>query len=452
MSHKQRYTKPDPTPVQTCIESLTHEGRGVAHIDGKTVFIDDALAGERVEFIYTRKKRDFDEARLHRIITASEHRVEPACAHFGICGGCRLQHLDSGEQIKVKENVLLDNLRRVGKVEAKTLLPPLSGNQWGYRRKARLGVRYVHKKERVLVGFRERGSSYLAELDSCKVLHPSVGEKLLLLGNIIRKLSIYRQIPQIEVAVADNSAALIFRNLKELTQEDKNILIEFGETHNFQIYLQPKGPDTVSLLSSELESKQVQSGLYYKLQDQDLKIHFEPADFTQVNHDINIKMVKRTLELLQLNKSDTLLELFCGLGNFTLPMAQQAKKIVAVEGDAGLIQRAQENAMANGIDNIEYHVANLMENLDTMPWLKKDTYSKVLLDPPRSGAKEVLPYIAATAVERIVYVSCHPGTLARDAGELVHKYGYNLHAAGVMDMFPHTAHVESIALFEKSHI
>ncbi len=446
---RRRSKKPDPTPVQATIESLTHEGRGVARIEGKTVFIDDALAGEVVEFIYTRKKRDFDEGRLHRIITPSKHRVEPGCAHFGICGGCRLQHLDAIEQLRVKESVLLDNLKRVGKVEAETVLAPLSGGSWGYRRKARLGVRYVHKKERVLVGFRERGSSFLAELDSCRVLHPSVGEKLLLLGEVIRKLSIYRQIAQIEVAVADNAAALIFRNLEELAEEDRNTLIEFGRDHNFQIYLQPKGPDTVALLSSEANPEQEQAGLYYELQDYGLKLQFEPADFTQVNHDINTKMVKRALELLQLDKDDTVLELFCGLGNFTLPMARQAKQIVAVEGDAGLIQRARENALANGIDNVEYHVANLMENLDNMPWLKKDAYNKVLLDPPRSGAREVLPYIAASGARRIVYVSCHPGTLARDAGELVHEYGYHLHAAGVMDMFPHTAHVESIALFEK---
>ncbi len=449
MSRQQRYKKPDPTPVQATIESLTHEGKGVARVDGKTVFVDDALAGEVVEFVYTRQKRDFDEGRLHRIIRSSEQRVEPACAHFGICGGCRLQHLDTNEQLRVKQNVLLDNLRRVGKVEAETILLPLSGSQWGYRRKARLGVRYVHKKKRVLVGFRERGSSFLAELDSCKILHPSVGEKLTSLGEVIRTLSIYRQIPQIEVAVADNTAGLIFRHLEALTEADKNILSEFGKTHNFQIYLQPKGPDTISLLSSESETEQDKRGLYYELCDQQLKIHFEPADFTQVNHDINTKMLKRTLELLQLDKNDILLELFCGLGNFTLPMAQQAKQIIAVEGDAGLILRARENAIANGIDNVEYHVANLMENLDNLPWLKKGTYNKVLLDPPRSGAKEALPYIAATGAARIVYVSCHPGTLARDAGELVHEYGYRLRAAGVMDMFPHTAHVESIALFEK---
>ncbi len=444
---RRRNKKPDPTPVEATIESLTHEGRGVARIEGKTVFIDDALAGETVEFIYTRKKRDFDEARLHRLIMPSEHRVEPACAHFGVCGGCRLQHLDAAEQLRLKENVLLDNLKRVGRVEAETILPPLSGGKWGYRRKARLGVRYVHKKERVLVGFRERGSSFLAELDSCKVLHPSVGEKLIQLGDVIRQLSIYRQVAQIEVAVADNHAALIFRNLEPLTDEDKKILSEFGKAHHFQIYLQPKGPDTISLLSPEAE--QDQAGLYYELNDYDLKVHFEPADFTQVNYDINPEMVKLALSLLQLDKNDTVLELFCGLGNFTLPMAQQAKQIVGVEGDAGLIQRARDNARANGIDNVEYHVANLMENLDNMPWLKKDLYSKVLLDPPRSGAKEALPYIAATGAQRIVYVSCHPGTLARDAGILVNEYGYDLRAAGVMDMFPHTAHVESIALFEK---
>jgi len=444
---RRRSKKPDPTPVQATIESLTHEGKGVVHIDGKTVFVDDALAGETVEFIYTRKKRDFDEARLHKIITPSAHRVEPACQHFGVCGGCRLQHLDAAEQLRVKENVLLDNLKRVGKVEAENVLPPLSGSNWGYRRKARLGVRYVHKKERVLVGFRERGSSYLAELDSCKVMHPAVGEKLVELGEVIRQLSVYKQIPQIEVAIADNSTALIFRNLEPLSDEDKIILSEFGQLNNFQIYLQPKGPNTVALLSPE--SEQNQTGLYYELSDYDLKVQFEPADFTQVNHDINPKMVGRALELLQLDKDDTVLELFCGLGNFTLPMARQAKKIVGVEGDAGLIERAHDNAKANGIGNVEYHVANLMDNLDGMPWLKKDTYNKILLDPPRSGAKEVLPYIAAMGAKRIVYVSCHPGTLARDAGELVNEYGYHLRAAGVMDMFPHTAHVESIALFEK---
>ncbi len=446
MSHR-RSKKPDSTPVQATIESLTHEGKGVTHIDGKTVFVDDALADETVEFIYTRKKRDFDEARLHKIITASAHRVEPGCEHFGICGGCRLQHLDASEQLKVKENVLLDNLKRVGKVEAEKILSPLSGSNWGYRRKARLGVRYVHKKQRVLVGFRERGSSFLAELNSCKVLHPSVGEKLIELGEVIRRLSIYKQIPQIEVAIADNSAALIFRNLEPLSDEDKKILSEFGQLNNFQIYLQPKGPDTVALLSPD--SEQNQAGLYYQLSDYDLKVQFEPADFTQVNHDINPKMVNLALELLQLDKDDTVLELFCGLGNFTLPMARQAKQIIGVEGDAGLIKRARDNAIANGINNVEYHVANLMENLDGMPWLKKEIYSKVLLDPPRSGAKEVLPYIAATGAKRIVYVSCHPGTLARDAGELVNEHGYHLRAAGVMDMFPHTAHVESIALFEK---
>lgn len=444
---RKRSKKPDPTPVQATIESLTHEGKGVAHIEGKTVFVDDALAGETVEFIYTRKKRDFDEARLHKIITPSPHRVEPACAHFGVCGGCRLQHLDAAEQLKAKQSVLLDNLERVGKVEAETILPPLSGSNWGYRRKARLGVRYVHKKGRVLVGFRERGSSFLAELDSCKVLHPAVGEKLTALGEVIRKLSVYKQIPQIEVAVADNSTALIFRNLEPFSDEDKSKLSKFGQDHNFQIYLQPKGPDTVALLSPE--SAQNQAGLYYKLSDYDLKIQFKPSDFTQVNHDINPKMVSLALELLQLNKEDTVLELFCGLGNFTLPMARQAKQIVGVEGDVGLIERARDNAKANDIDNVEYHVANLMENMDDMPWLKKDHYSKILLDPPRSGAKEALPYIAAIGAARIVYVSCHPGTLARDAGALVNEYGYRLRAAGVMDMFPHTAHVESIALFEK---
>ncbi len=442
----RRRKRPDPEPVQADIDALSHDGRGVARVEGKTVFIDDALPGERVEFIRTRRKRDFDEGRLHRILTPSPRRVEPICAHFGTCGGCRLQHLDPAEQIRQKQGILLDNLERVGKVQPQTVLPALTGDTRGYRRKARLGVRYVHKKGRVLVGFRERGSSFLADLQSCPVLHPAVGEKLTLLGELIGGLGNCRQIPQIEVAVADNATALIFRHLEQLDADDQNRLREFGQRHDLRICLQPGGPETVHLLYPDEAEP-----LYYTLPDSAVRVHFEPADFTQVNHSINPKMVAQALTLLQAEAADTVLELFCGLGNFTLPLARRARQVVAVEGDAGLVRRARENAVANGIANVEYHVANLMEDPAGAPWLKGRDYQRVLLDPPRSGAREVLPAIAATGARRIVYVSCHPGTLARDAGILVHEHGYELLAAGVMDMFPHTAHVESIALFEKPH-
>ena len=441
MSRRKKKLPVEPQPAT--VESVTHDGRGVARVGDTTVFVDGALPQEEVLFRYTRVRSNFDEGTVLEVLKASPHRVTPACEFFAVCGGCSLQHLEPAEQIRIKQTMLLENLNRIGKVEAEEILPPLTGPIWGYRQKARLGVRYVHKKQRVLVGFREKHSAFLADMHSCKILNPLIGERLDELSTTIRQLSCYKQIAQIEVAIGEEGAALIFRHLVELTDEDKQTLTSLGQRHEFQIYLQPKGPDSVTLLWPDTAS------LSYRIPGFDVTLAFRPNDFTQVNTAINQAMVTRALELLDSQPTDQVLELFCGLGNFSLPLASQVKQVVAVEGDAALIERAHENASRNGIDNVEYHVANLMEDVAGLPWVRNRSYDKVLLDPPRSGALEVLPVIADLRPGRIVYVSCNPATLARDAGILVNDYGYNLDKTGVMDMFPHTAHVESIALFIK---
>lgn len=424
------------------IESLSHDGRGVAHIDGKAIFVDGALPGEEVGFVYTSQRRKFDEGRAVEIKKASPDRVEPKCEHFGVCGGCSLQHMSPEAQIKSKQQVMLDNLERIGKVTPQNILPPLTDNPWGYRRRARLGVKHVFKKGKVLVGFREKRAPYVAELNSCQVLHPSVGEKITDLANLIEGLSIHDKIPQIEVAVGDDKTGLVFRNLEPVTEEDKTKLSTFGKENNFIIYLQPAGPDSIVLLYPE------QAELGYQLPEYNVNYTFEPNDFVQVNANLNRKMVNHALQLLQPEQGDEILDLFCGLGNFTLPIARKAKYVEGVEGDKQLVERANANAKANNIDNAEFHYADLTQDLDTMPWLKRK-WDKILIDPPRTGALEVIEHLPNTKPKRIVYVSCNPATLARDADELVNKHGYKLVSVGVMDMFPHTAHVEAIALFEK---
>jgi 23S rRNA (uracil1939-C5)-methyltransferase len=362
--------------------------------------------------------------------------------HYGVCGGCSLQHLAPEAQIRARQQVLLDNLQRIGNVTPETVLEPMTAPVWGYRSKARLGVKYVGKKGRVLVGFREKRAALLADLSRCVVLHPSVGEHLPELSTLIGQLAARERIPQIEVAVAGEVTALVFRHLDPLSEPDRIRLQEFAGVHGFHVYLQPAGPDSIQPLSP------LDSVLAYQLPEQGVAIRFLPGDFTQVNQDINRQMIARVLELLALDQADTVLDLFCGLGNFTLPMARLAGQVVGVEGEAGLVARARDNAALNGLHNVRFHVANLFEDQRNAAWAG-GACSKVLLDPPRSGAAEVLPVLGNIRPERMVYVSCHPGTLARDAGTLVHEFGYRLRAAGVMDMFPHTAHVESIALFER---
>lgn len=444
MSRRRRKPKLPNYPVRVLVESMTHDGRGVAHVEGKAVFIDGALPGEELSFLYTGKSRKHDEGKLCELFQASAQRVEPKCAHFDICGGCSLQHQHPAAQIKTKQQTLLDNLERIGKVTPERVLDALTGPVWGYRHKARLGVKYVRKKGRVLVGFREKRKPFLADIRRCEVLHPSVGERLEELARMIQGMQARERIAQIEVAVGEQATVLVFRNLDPLSESDTQILKDYAAQTGLHIWLQPGGPDTVAPLWPE------DSQLSYHLQDHDIEMQFQPTDFTQVNVDINRAMIRQALALLEPGNDDRVLDLFCGLGNFTLPLARHAAHVTGVEGDIGLVQRARENAARNRIDNVEYHAVDLTQDPAGQHWMQQK-YDRVLLDPPRSGAQEMIPHIAALGAERIVYVSCHPGSLARDAGLLVNEQGYRLVAAGVMDMFPHTAHVESMALFEKPH-
>lgn len=427
--------------VEARIQSLSHDGRGLARVEGKAVFIHGALPGERVRFRYTRCSRRHDEGVVVEVLEPSPQRVEPRCPHFGVCGGCSLQHLAPAAQVEAKQQTLLDNLRHLGGVEPETVLAPITGPVWRYRRKARLGVKYVAKKGRVLVGFRERASGFIAELERCEVLIPEVGGRLGELAGLIETLEAKSAIAQIEVAGGENGTVLVFRNLQPLSEADRGRLIAYAQASGLCVALQPGGPETVTPLWP------AQQGLYYTHPQAQVRVDFSALDFTQVNAEVNRAMVQRAMELLQPGPTDEILDLFCGLGNFTLPLARRAARVIGVEGDAAMVARARENARRNGIDNTEYYAADLdAETLHTEPWLNR-RYARVLLDPPRSGARALMPHMARLGAERIVYVSCHPGTLARDAGELVRGQGYRLAAAGVMDMFPHTAHVESIALF-----
>lgn len=443
MSRRRRKSaKLQADPVVTHIESLSHEGRGIAHVDDKVVFIDGALQAEEVSFQYVATHRNYDEGKVIEVLKASIDRVLPKCQYYGLCGGCSLQHMQTGQQIHMKQDVLLDQLLRTGKLEPQQVLEPLVADYWGYRTKARLGVKFVNKKDKVLVGFREKHSSYLADMDRCEVLDPRVGHKLTILADCIQSMRAYTKIAQIEVAISTEIVALIFRHLVPLETDDQQKLIELAKAENFHIYLQSAGPDSISLLYPQ------KSLLSYTLPDFDLSLQFSPSDFTQINMGINQKMVKQALDLLELDEKDRVLDLFCGLGNFSLPLATQAQTVVGVEGNASLIERARDNAKLNKLDNVTFHVQDLSKDLTDVEWLKQG-FNKVLIDPARPGAFDLMETLAWMKPERIVYVSCNPATLARDAGELVNRFGYVLASAGVMDMFPHTKHVESMALFIK---
>lgn len=430
-------------PVFARVESLAHDGRGVARLEGKTVFIEGALPGEEVLFKYVTRRRNFDEGELEQVQVPSPLRVEPRCPHAAVCGGCTLQHMEGTAQILSKQKILLDALEHIGGVTPETVLPPLTGPLWAYRRRARLGAKFVIKKNAMLVGFREKRSNLLAELSRCEVLHPAVGAKIEALRMMLRQLDAFNRIPQIEVAVADNATALVFRNLVSLGETDKALLAAFGQEHGFHIYLQPGGIDSVSLLWP------AQAELVYRMPAFGLEMAFRPNDFIQVNGEMNLRMVDRALEWLAPASHSRVLDLFCGLGNFTLPIARRAGAVVGVEGDLRLVRAAQENARRNGIDNVAFHAADLAADCGDTVWARGQEYDLVLLDPPRAGAAGLIPLLPRFKAARIVYVSCDPGTLARDAGELGGRYGYQLRAAGVMDMFPHTTHVESIAVFER---
>lgn len=427
---------------EAAIEGLSHDGRGVARIAGKTVFVADALPGERVRARLVRRHRDFDEAETLEVITASTDRVVPRCPHFGTCGGCVLQHLAPAAQIAAKQNVLAQNFARIGHVEPARWLAPLTADVWGYRRRARLSVKHVAKKGKTLVGFRERDPRFVADLAHCDVLDPALGDRLDALGALLNSMQGAAAIPQIEFSAGDAARVLVFRHLLPLPEGDLAKLAAFGNTHGFTILLQPGGADSVHALQPGVVD------LYYALPAYGLKLAFTPLDFVQVNASLNQKMIAHALELLRPEPADRVLDLFCGLGNFSLPLARHAGRVCGVEGDTGLVERARANAAANRIDNAEFHAGDLAGEVRGSAWVRA-AWDLMLLDPPRSGAETLLQQLPGKSVRRVVYVSCHPASLARDAGTLVRAHGFRLAAAGVMDMFPHTAHVESITLFER---
>lgn len=423
------------------IESLAHDGRGVARADGKAVFVAGALPGERVRARPVKRHRRFDEAVATEVLEPAPGRVAPRCPHFGVCGGCAMQHLDEARQLETKRLHVEEQLARIGRVAPAEWLPPLGGAAWAYRRRARLGVKWVPKKGRVLVGFRERATPYIAEIDSCVVLAEPVGGLIAALASLVERLSIRERLPQIEVAVGEHATALVLRVLDPPTASDLAQLRAFASGRGVEFYLQPGGYDTVAPLDPPA------TPLSYTLPEFEVELRFEPTDFIQVNAGLNRRAVALAVRLLDPRPDETVLDLFCGLGNFTLPLARRAARVVGVEGEAGLVARARANAERNGIANAEFHAADLAQDLAGAPWAQGG-FRRVLLDPPRAGAAAALPLVAGLRPARIVYVSCHPASLARDAGELVHVHGFRLAAAGVMDMFPQTAHVESIAVFE----
>lgn len=444
---RRRHKKLPSEPVRASITAMAHDGRGISHIEGKVIFIARALPGEEVMFRYTRKHGKFDEGDMVEVLTPSPQRIAPRCPHFGVCGGCSLQHLSPEDQIRAKQDRLLENLQHLGKVTPGEILPPLTAAPWGYRRKARLGVKFMRREAVVRVGFREKHSAFLTDAKQCDVLHEAIGSRLGQFGELVNQLSVRDKIPQIEVAVGDQQVALVFRHLEPLSDKDEQLLRAYGEHEKLGIFVQPKGPTTIKRLWPAVSEDQPDDFvLSYALPAYDVTLQFLPTDFTQVNAELNLQMIDRAVELLELTPQDRVLDLFCGLGNFSLPMARRAGRVVGVEGEQSLVERARENAQRNRIQNVEFHMADLNGNLAAEPWYGEG-FNKLLLDPPRSGAPVVVEKLLKPLPQRIVYVSCDPATLARDAGVLVNQHGYTLVSAGVMDMFPHTAHVESIALF-----
>ncbi len=428
-------------PLEVEIESLSHEGRGIARVDGKTVFVFGALPGERVRARVRRRARNYDEADTVEVLEASPDRITPRCPAFGVCGGCSLQHLDAEHQVAVKQRSLLAQMAHAG-IEVEEVLPPLHASAWSYRDKARLGVKYVAKKGRVLVGFRERHSSFIADIEHCDVLPPRVGERLDALAALIGGLDARARIPQIEVAADRDHVQLVFRHLDPLSSVDLERLAGFGREHGFWIQLQPGGPETVANLYPDAQT------LYLEpLADGSIRIPFGALDFVQVNRAINELMVAQALRLLDPAPGERILDLFCGLGNFTLPLACACASVCGVEGDVAMVERARDAARLNGIDNTEYYRADLSRPDPDSPWMRQ-TWDKLLLDPPRSGAREIAGEIDRFDARRIVYVSCQPSSLVRDAA-IIRDRGYRLTQLGIMDMFPQTAHVESMAVFSR---
>jgi 23S rRNA (uracil1939-C5)-methyltransferase len=431
--------KNDGPAATATIVDLTHDGVGVADVDGRRLFVADALPGERVEIVLRKRRRKLQEADLVRVLEASPARVQPECKYFGRCGGCALQHLEHWSQVELKQRVVAEALKRIGGVEPREWLPPVVSEPWHYRRRARLGVKYVAGKNRVLVGFRERAGPYITDMLGCPVLVPPVDGLLGELAELIEKSSVRERLPQIEVAVADGVVALVFRVLAEPSAADTEEFRAFGARHDIDLYWQRGGPGTIVPMTRARP-------LTYELREHGLTFEFLPTDFVQVNAAVNAELVSTAVRLAEVQPADRVLDLFCGLGNFSLPLAQRAATLLGVEGDAGLVARAVRNAARNGVHNARFVTADLM----APGWsFYREPWDVVVLDPPRTGAEGPVAELDSSGVRRVVYVSCHPATLARDARALVEKHGFTLRAARVFDMFPHTHHVEALALFTR---
>jgi len=427
------------------VESLDQEGRGVAHRDGKAIFIEGALPGETVTYSVWRKKPSYEIGSVTGVTRESSARVVPQCGYFGLCGGCSLQHLEPRAQVAVKQRVLEDALWHIGRVRAATILPAIYGPWWGYRHRARLTSRFVEKKGGALVGFHERRRSYVADMTSCEILPRRISHLLVPLRRLVDELSIRTRLPQIEVAVGETCDVLVFRVLVPPDKADEALLREFAERHGVHVYLQPRGPDTARAFHPAEDAD-----LFYSLPEFDLRIGFSPTDFTQVNHAVNRVLVRRALALLGVVPGERVADLFCGLGNFTLAIARSGAEAVGVEGSADLVRRAITNAARNGLQHSARFVEMNLYNESCGAALGRlGRFDRMLLDPPRDGAVEAIKSLPDDGPRRIVYVSCNPATLARDAAVLAHARGYTLSSAGVVNMFPHTSHVESMAVFDK---
>lgn len=443
MSQKRLYS-----PVQATIESLDQEGRGITHVDGKVIFVEGALIGEKAMVASYHKKPTYELAKVTQILKPSPNRVEPKCKHFGMCGGCAMQHLDFSAQVAAKQRVLEDNLWHIAKIKPESMLPPIYGPAWGYRHRARLRARYIPAKGRVLVGFNEKHSSFITEMQGCEVLPPHISDLIVPMQELVSKLSIRDAMPQVEVAVGDEVSVLVFRILEAINADDEALMHAFAEQHGVQVWVQSKGPETARLLAPGDAPE-----LSYSLPEFDLVYPFMPTEFTQVNPYINRVMVRRAMKLLDPQAGERIADLFCGLGNFTLPIARSRATVLGMEGSASLVRRAEANAERNGLSgNTEFREADLFQ-MTAEDLAALGHFDKMLIDPPRDGAVEVVKALpdaesGLPRPSRIVYVSCNPATLARDAGVLVQVKGYRLTHCGVINMFPHTAHVESIAVFE----
>lgn len=425
------------------------DGRGVADVEGKKVFIAYAITGEKVRFETRKKKKKYDEAKLLQVITPSKQRVMPRCDYFGICGGCATQHISVQAQIDLKQQSVLDTLLHIGHVVPEKVLPPVVDLAWGYRRRARLAVKSVAKKGRVLVGFREKNAPYVADMTSCEVLHPDIGSLIQPLSKMIGGLSIHNKIPQVECSVAENVTALVFRVLQDPSADDIQQLALFSVDHSVRVYLQPKGLDSIYQLQIDEQINSSMQALNYHLPLFGVTLEFSPVDFVQVHAGVNQKMIALAYDWLALDASSKLLDLFCGLGNFSLPFATRIAKVLGVEGDAALVERAYHNANLNHLNNVSFEQADLFAQDQKFSWIEDD-WDAVILDPPRSGAQDIIEKFSTGLSDKVLYVSCHPATLARDADVLVNSLGYRLTRMCVLNMFPHTGHVETMALFAKN--